>query len=329
MPKPFILTTGEPAGIGPDLCVQLADYLMQQPIVLCGDIHLLRQRAKHHNQDIHFHHHNKAPESTQSLAVHHIPLGDLVECGKLNINNASYVLETLATAAQQTLNQQYAGIITAPIHKGIICQSGIKFTGHTEFFAEQTKANCPVMVLATKQLKVGLVTTHLPLTDVASNITSQRLKRVINIINKDMKRYFTNHRPPRIGVCGLNPHAGENGHLGKEELMIINPTLDALRHSGIQVSEAQPADTLFVAEHARHYDIIVAMYHDQGLPVIKAQGFGECVNITFGLPVIRTSVDHGTALNLAGTQNANPNSLRHAIELAKNMYRCQQQISNA
>lgn len=323
MAKPFILTTGEPAGIGPDLCIQLADDLLQQPVVLCGDIDLLRQRAAHHQQTVKFHHHNQPATAANSLAVHHVPLRDNVRLGQLNVNNAAYVLETLEVAAKSTLNTNYAGIITAPIHKGIICQSGVPFSGHTEFFAEQTQAN-PVMVLGTEQLKVGLITTHLPLSEVPKAITEQRLTRIIETIHGDMQRYFTANHPPKIGVCGLNPHAGENGHMGTEEQTVINPTLDKLRQRGIQVSDALPADTLFVPEHAAHYDIIVAMYHDQGLPVIKAQGFGECVNMTFGLPIIRTSVDHGTALDLAGTQHANPNSLRCAIELAKHMHHTQQ-----
>lgn len=324
MSKPFILTTGEPAGVGPDLCIQLADDLLHQPVVLCGDIELLQQRAKIHQKDITFHLYGETPHCHNSLAVCHIQLATQVVLGQLNVDNASYVLETLRIAAQGTLNNQYAGIITAPIHKGIICQSGVAFSGHTEFFAEQTQAHLPVMVLGTESCKVGLITTHLPLAKVPTAITAERLKKVIRIINRDMKRYFTAGKPPVIGICGLNPHAGENGHMGMEEQTIINPTLDILRNEGINVSEALPADTLFVPKHAKHYDIIIAMYHDQGLPVIKAQGFGECVNMTFGLPIIRTSVDHGTALDLAGTAQANPNSLRCAVKLAKAMYTIKQ-----
>lgn len=325
MPQPFILTTGEPAGIGPDLCIQLADDLLHQPIVLCGDITLLRQRARLHQKNIFFHFFGESPSHNNSLAVHHTPLSTQVRPGQLHIDNADYVLNTLRIAAQGTLNQQYAGIITAPIHKGIICQSGIAFSGHTEFFAEQTQAQLPVMVLGTETSKVGLITTHLPLAKVPTAITAERLTSVIKIINHDMKRYFTAGKSPAIGVCGLNPHAGEGGHMGLEEQTTINPTLDILRNEGINVSEALPADTLFVPTHAQQYDIIVAMYHDQGLPVIKAQGFGECVNMTFGLPIIRTSVDHGTALDLAGTAQANPNSLRCAIKLAQAMHTTQQQ----
>ncbi|PID54622.1 MAG: 4-hydroxythreonine-4-phosphate dehydrogenase PdxA [Gammaproteobacteria bacterium] len=210
-------------------------------------------------------------------------------------------------------------MVTAPIHKGIICQTGTHFSGHTEFFAERTGAVLPVMVLATEALKVGLVTTHLPLKDVAKTLSKKLLRDILTIIDRDMRRYFSRGKAPKIGVCGLNPHAGEGGHLGDEEIQLINPVLKALREQGMQVSDALPADTLFVPHHASQYDIIVAMYHDQGLPVIKSQGFGACVNMTFGLPIIRTSVDHGTALDLAGTDRADPSSLCCAVEMAKQM----------
>lgn len=320
--KPLLLTTGEPAGIGPDLCIQLADFLQTQSVVLCGDIHLLRERANLHHQSIKFHHHNEPPHHKNSLSVYHIPLAASVTPGQLNPVNADYVVTILDVAAQQTLAGNYAAIVTAPIHKGIICQgstSQSQFSGHTEFFAEQTQSPLPVMVLGTQQLKVALITTHLPLRAVPSAITAQRLIETLTIIDTDMRRYFTSGRQPHIGVCGLNPHAGESGHMGHEEIDIINPTLAKLRTSGLHVSDALPADTLFVPQHANQYDIIVAMYHDQGLPVIKAQGFGHCVNMTFGLPIIRTSVDHGTALDLAGTTHANPSSLRHAIAMAQFM----------
>lgn len=323
--QPLILTTGEPAGIGMDLCIQLADYLATQPVVLCGDIEQLRERATLHGRSVTFHHQDSSalPRKTtnNSIAVHHIPLQAPVTPGTLNQANARYVIETLAFAAQATLDGQYSGIVTAPIHKGVICDAGgqyAHFSGHTEFFADATQAPLPVMVLATEQLKVALVTTHLPLSAVPAAITESRLTAVLEIIHRDMQRYFTT-KPPRIGVCGLNPHAGESGHMGNEEITVINPTLQTLRQQGINVSEALPADTLFVPRHAEAYDIIVAMYHDQGLPVIKAQGFGECVNLTFGLPIVRTSVDHGTALDLAGTTQADSNSLKCAIETAKQM----------
>lgn len=285
---------------------------------------MLRERAKRHGKSIGFHHEGDTPDSAHSLAVCHTPLADNVVCGKLNVGNADYVVKTLTIAAEKTLAGQYRGIVTAPIHKGIICQSGgvhARFSGHTEFFAEHTASATnhpplPVMVLGNARLKVALVTTHLPLSAVSQAVTAERLSRTIHVIDHDMKRYFTNGKSPRIGVCGLNPHAGEGGHMGHEEIEIIDPTLNRLREQGINVSAALPADTLFVSHHAEQYDIIVAMYHDQGLPVIKSQGFGECVNITFGLPIVRTSVDHGTALDLAGTDKANPNSLQCAVEMA-------------
>lgn len=322
MKKPFILTTGEPAGIGPDLCIQLADYLMNEPVVLCGDIDLLRQRAALHGRQLAFHLASEQPDQTNSIAVEPIKLAVPSQPQTLNPKNASYVINLLEKATDMTLSGHYAGIITAPIHKGIICQAGgqtANFSGHTEFFAEKTQTNTPIMVLATEQLKVALVTTHLPLAAVPQAITTQRLTRILTGIDQGMRRYFTHQRPPRIGVCGLNPHAGELGYLGTEEITLINPTLDSLRKQGLVLSDALPADTLFVPHHANQYDIIVAMYHDQGLPVIKSHGFGACVNLTFGLPIIRTSVDHGTALDLAGTGQGNPNSLRCAVEMAKHM----------
>ncbi|PIE45737.1 MAG: 4-hydroxythreonine-4-phosphate dehydrogenase PdxA [Gammaproteobacteria bacterium] len=325
--KPFVITTGEPAGVGPDLVIQLSDYLLAQPVVLCGDIGLLRQRAQHLakivGKVVVFHHAHSASSVANSLPVEHISLASSpVTPGKLDKRNSNYVVDMLATATDKTLSGHYSAIVTAPIHKGIICQAGGKyknFTGHTEFLAERTHSEQPVMVLSSDTLKVGLITTHLPLSSVAPAITRQRLIRVLTIIHHDMKRYFMHGKAPRIGVCGLNPHAGEDGHMGNEEINVINPTLSELRQQGLDVSDALPADTLFVPKHARHYDIIVAMYHDQGLPVIKSQGFGSCVNLTFGLPIIRTSVDHGTALDLAGTGKANPNSLKCAIDMAKTM----------
>lgn len=319
---PLILTTGEPAGIGPDLCILLFEYLLTQPVVLCGDIELLRQRGVILGKNVAFHHESEQPDCDKSLAVKHIPVAVTPRCGQLDVGNAAYVINMLETAAQATLKQQYAGMVTAPIHKGIICQAGgqyAHFSGHTEFLAEQTQAKLAVMVLGNQQLKVGLITTHLPLHQVSSAITAERLKQTLGIIHRDMQRYFTHGRAPKIGVCGLNPHAGESGHMGQEEITLINPTLQALRQAGLQVSDALPADTLFVPQHAKRYDIIVAMYHDQGLPVIKSQGFGQCVNMTFGLPIIRTSVDHGSALDLAGSGKAKTDSLKCAIEYAKQM----------
>ncbi len=317
MRKPLILTTGEPAGIGPDLCIQLAEELISQPVVLCADIGLLQERAKQHHKNIAFHHENTLTDNPNSLPVRHIPLRMTVQTGQLSVANAEYVLEMLGVAAKETLAGHYSGIVTAPIHKGIICDSGVHFSGHTEFFAERTQAQLPVMVLATETLRVGLITTHLPLAKVPAAITEKRLTETLTIIHNDLRNYLG--RVPRVGICGLNPHAGEGGHMGKEEITVINPTLEKLRQQGLNLSEALPADTIFVPHHAKQFDIIVAMYHDQGLSVIKSQGFGHCVNLTLGLPIIRTSVDHGTALDLAGTDKASPSSLKYAIDIAKRM----------
>ncbi len=319
--KQLILTTGEPSGIGPDLCIQLAEYLANEPIVLCGDIDMLRQRAEMHGKTIAFYHALQERPKTVAprIAVRHTPCFAKVKPGKLTVNNAPYVIDMLSLAIDDTLKGQYAGIVTAPVHKGIICDAGAHFSGHTEFLAEKTQAPLPVMVLGTEHMKVGLVTTHLALKDIPDAITEKLITDILTIVDADMRKYFTNGKKPSIGVCGLNPHAGESGHLGREEIEIINPTLDKLRERGLDVSSALPADTLFVPRFAEQYDIIVAMYHDQGLPVIKAQGFGACVNMTFGLPMVRTSVDHGTAVDLAGTDQADPSSLRCAVEMAKQM----------
>lgn len=321
--KPLILTTGEPAGVGPDLCIQLASELSQMPVVLCGDIDLLRQRAQQLGVNVVFYHdYEMHSQQAPALAVRHTSLIAPATPGVLNVANAAYVLSTLDIALKGTLSGRYAGIVTAPVHKGIICQSGRVFRGHTEFFAEHTNSKQPVMVLATEALKVALVTTHLPLVSVPAAVTTEKLTAVLTIIERDMRRYFTSERAPKIAVCGLNPHAGESGHLGREECDIINPTLRKLRASGFDVTEALPADTLFIQQKADAFDIIVAMYHDQGLPVIKAKGFSKCVNLTFGLPFIRTSVDHGTALDLAGSDRANSGSLRCALALARSMISC-------
>ncbi|MPV85181.1 4-hydroxythreonine-4-phosphate dehydrogenase PdxA [Ostreibacterium oceani] len=322
----FILTTGEPAGIGPDLCVQLALELANDNIVLCGDIDLLRERAVALGVDVEFclfddsqQRRKVSNKTNQAIAVKHIALATPVVPGQLDCRNAHYVLAMLTEAVTGCQRGDYAGIITAPIHKGIICDAGVAFSGHTEFFAEKLQVPCPVMLLASANLKVALVTTHLPLRDVASAITPARLRQTLKIIAEDGQRYLTNGRALSIGVCGLNPHAGESGHLGNEEITVINPVLASLRASGVNVSDAMPADTIFAPHHVSQFDVIVAMYHDQGLAVIKSHDFGGCVNITLGLPIIRTSVDHGTALDLAGAGKANPNSLRCAIAMAKQM----------
>lgn len=247
-----------------------------------------------------------------------IPLEADVIPGELNVANGNYVVATLARACDGCLSGEFAALVTGPVHKGIINDAGVPFTGHTEFFAD--RSGCPrvVMMLASEHLRVALATTHLPLQEVPAAITPQTLREVITILDADLRRRFGLHQP-HIYVCGLNPHAGEGGHMGREELDIIIPTLDALRASGIRLTGPLPADTLFQPKYLDDADAVLAMYHDQGLPVLKYQGFGHAVNITLGLPFIRTSVDHGTALDLAASGQAQPGSFITALNLAIEM----------
>jgi 4-hydroxythreonine-4-phosphate dehydrogenase len=319
----FALTPGEPAGIGPDLCLLLAREAQPHRLVAIANLSLLQQRATELGLNI-----NilpvapgawpQAPAPADSLYVWDTPLGAPVTCGQLDPANAAYVLETLRRAGQGCLDGDFAGIITAPVHKGVINDGGIAFSGHTEFFAEQTHTEQVVMMLATRGLRVALVTTHLPLKDIPAAITPERLQRVTRILHADLRDKFGIDRP-RILVCGLNPHAGEGGHLGREEIEIIEPTLQGLRGEGIDLIGPLPADTLFTPKHLEHCDAVLAMYHDQGLPVLKYKGFGAAVNITLGLPIIRTSVDHGTALDLAGSGQIDTGSLQVALETAYQM----------
>lgn len=315
--KPLYITSGEPAGIGPDICLTLASQVYERPIVVLADIDLLRQRAEQLGIVVELvaYTGQVLAAKPQQLYVEHIAVAKAVQAGQLDVNNAAYVIEQLTRSAQYALSGQSVGVATAPVQKSIINEAGITFSGHTEFYQEMAAVDRVVMMLATEQLRVALVTTHVPLKAVATQITPQRLQQVIDILLSDLKQKF-NIKHPRILVCGLNPHAGEGGYLGDEEIHIINPVLEKYRQVGEQISLALPADTLFRPEHLKHADAVLAMYHDQGLPVLKSQGFGEAVNITLGLPFIRTSVDHGTALNLAGSGHAKASSLHVAVTLA-------------
>ncbi|MBU0809242.1 MAG: 4-hydroxythreonine-4-phosphate dehydrogenase PdxA [Gammaproteobacteria bacterium] len=316
----FALTPGEPAGIGPDLCLLLAREAQPHALIAIASLDLLAERARLLGLNIQLI--SVGPESwpsqaapAGSLYVWNTPLAAPVEPGQLNASNAHYVLETLTRAGQGCLDGHFAGMITAPVHKGVINEAGIAFSGHTEFLAELTHTEQVVMMLATHGLRVALVTTHLPLKDVAEAITADRLSRVTRILNHDLRTKFGIAKP-RILVCGLNPHAGEGGHLGREEIEIIEPALQQLRSEGINLIGPLPADTLFTPKHLEHCDAVLAMYHDQGLPVLKYKGFGAAVNVTLGLPIIRTSVDHGTALDLAGSGNIDSGSLQVALQTA-------------
>ena len=316
----FALTPGEPAGIGPDLCLLLAREAQPHALVAIASQDLLAERALLLGLTLQLIRVGPEAWPTQpapagSLYVWDTPLGAAVEPGQLNVENAHYVLQTLTRAAQGCIDGHFAGMITAPVHKGVINEAGIAFSGHTEFLAELTHTEQVVMMLATHGLRVALVTTHLPLNEVAAAITPERLSRVTRILDHDLRTKFGIGQP-RILVCGLNPHAGEGGHLGREEIEIIEPTLQQLRAEGINLVGPLPADTLFTPKHLEQCDAVLAMYHDQGLPVLKYKGFGAAVNITLGLPIIRTSVDHGTALDLAGSGKIDSGSLQVALQTA-------------
>lgn len=316
------ITAGEPAGIGPDLCVQIAQQAHAQQLIVIADPELLQQRAQQLNLPLVVRAFDPAQprEASQAgeLWVHAVATASPVRAGELNKTNSAYVLETLRTAAQGCLDQHWDGIVTAPVHKGIINEAGVQFSGHTEYFRDYCGVEEVVMMLATTDLRVALVTTHLPLRDVADAITPDRIRRVVRILHHDLVHFF-GLATPRILVAGLNPHAGEDGHLGREEIDIIEPTLHSLRAEGINLVGPLPADTLYTPKHLQHADATLAMYHDQGLPVLKFHGFGRAANITLGLPIIRTSVDHGTALDLAGRGQADSGSLLTAIDVATQM----------
>ncbi|MCC5880234.1 MAG: 4-hydroxythreonine-4-phosphate dehydrogenase PdxA [Idiomarina sp.] len=317
------ITCGEPAGIGPDLVIQLAQQAWPVELVVFADRDMLTERAEQLGLPIQIRPYlssrEAAPSAAGSLTVQHISCASKVQAGKLDERNGQYVIETLHQACQGNLTSEFAAVVTGPVHKGIINESGVSFSGHTEFFAQQAGCNDVVMLLATEGLRVALVTTHIPLAYVSKAITTERLHKVIHILHHDLVTKF-GLATPRVLVCGLNPHAGEGGHLGNEEQDVIEPALQALRDShGYDLRGPYPADTIFQPKYLDNADVVLAMYHDQGLPVLKYKGFGAAVNITLGLPFIRTSVDHGTALDLAGSGEAHPGSFKLAIEQAISM----------
>lgn len=317
------ITAGEPAGIGPEIVAALAATDLAADLVAVADAGLLTAAAKAAGTALEFEDY-PAPRITQrkpgSLRCLHVPLRAPAVPGRLDPRNGAYVIDTLARAADGCAAGEFDALVTAPVQKSTINDAGIAFTGHTEFFAE--RAHCEVaMMLVAPGLRVALATTHLPLSAVAAAITRDTLTRIVRIVDADLRRRFRLANP-RICVLGLNPHAGESGHLGREEIDRIIPVLNALRGEGIALDGPLPADTAFLPGLRAKYDAYLAMYHDQGLPVLKALGFGDSVNVTLGLPYVRTSVDHGTALDLAGSGRANASSLivatKLAIELAAN-----------
>jgi 4-hydroxythreonine-4-phosphate dehydrogenase len=320
---PIALTAGEPAGIGPELCLAAAAQSRGRSLVCLADRRLLRQRAQLLGIEIELRDYRPGAAietAAGTLSVLHQPLAVPSIPGRLDRANGAAVLALIDRAVDGCLSGEYSAMVTAPVQKSLINEAGIgiAFTGHTEYIAARTHAPLPVMMLVAAEMRVALATTHLPLRAVSDALNTPGLLRLLEIVTRDLARYWGLPRV-RIGVCGLNPHAGEGGHLGDEEQRIIGPAIAQARALGLDVDGPIPADTLFVPRHLAAYDVVLAMYHDQGLPVLKHAGFGHAVNVTLGLPIVRTSVDHGTALDLAGTGRADAGSLIAAIELAAAM----------
>lgn len=315
-PAPLILSAGEPAGIGPDLAVLLAQTPPPCPLVICASRKLLTDRAA--LRGLAFDPPDYRPDRRTPLSLLDLPLAAPVTPGRLDPANAGYVLDGLRRAVAGCLSGEFAGLVTGPVHKGVINDAGIAFTGHTEFLAELTGSARVVMMLTGAGLRVALATTHLPLRNVAAALSPALLDATLHILDQALRRDF-GCATPRILVAGLNPHAGEGGHLGREEIEVIEPVLRRLREAGMDLVGPLPADTLFQKKHLDGADAVLAMYHDQGLPVLKFASFGGGVNVTLGLPIVRTSVDHGTALELAGRGDIDAGSLRAALDLAAAM----------
>lgn len=315
----IIVTSGEPAGIGPDTCVMLAQMDWRADLIVAGDVGLLAATASQLGLPLRIVEYDPASKPAVhvggTMKVIDFPTARPVSAGHLDPHNAAYVLAMLDRACDGCTNGEFAAMVTAPVQKSTIMDAGYAFTGHTEYLAARTRAALPVMMLLSGELRVALVTTHLALADVPRAITRDRLAATLRIVHTDLERHF-GIPEPRILVLGLNPHAGESGHLGREELDVIEPVLGELRIAGLKLRGPVPADTAFAPQFLSSADVVVAMYHDQGLPVLKHVGFGNAVNVTLGLPILRTSVDHGTALSLARTGSADAGSLRAALALA-------------
>ena len=315
----LLITPGEPAGIGPDLTLQLAQRAWPAQLIAVADPQLLRERARQLKLKITIDEIQlDAPRRRHRRG--HLPVLPVatrapVRAGTLNPANAHYVLQTLDLATRACLDRHADGLVTGPVQKSVINDAGIAFSGHTEYLAKRCKTATPVMLLTGGGLRVALATTHLALAQVPRAITRTRLAAVLQVLHRDLQTRFGIRRP-RIVVAGLNPHSGEGGHLGREEIEIITPTLEALRKEGLHLTGPLPADTLFTPQHLKHADAVLAMFHDQGLPVLKHASFGDAVNVTLGLPIVRTSVDHGTALDLAGRGRADGGSFEAAVKLA-------------
>jgi 4-hydroxythreonine-4-phosphate dehydrogenase len=315
----IVITSGEPAGIGPDGCVVLAQAGWEADIVVAADADLLADTARVLGLPLAIERYDSsqrpAAHRAGTLKVMHIPTAQAVTAGLPDARNAAYVIDMLDRACDGCMNGEFAAMVTAPVQKSTLMDAGYAFTGHTEYLAARTRAALPVMLLLSGQMRVALVTTHMALADVPRAITRERLRTTLRIVNVDMERHFS-LAAPRIAVLGLNPHAGEAGHMGREEIDVIQPVIQELRAEGLDLQGPVPADTAFTPHFLQTADVLVAMYHDQGLPMIKHVGFGNAVNMTLGLPILRTSVDHGTALSLARTGKADVGSLRAAVAVA-------------
>jgi 4-hydroxythreonine-4-phosphate dehydrogenase len=315
----IVITSGEPAGVGPDGCVALAQTDWEADLVVAADAELLASTAATLGLPLSLERYHPSrpgtPHRAGTLKVMHIAANSPVVAGQPDVRNAGYVIEMLNRACDGCSNGEFAAMVTAPVQKSTLLDAGYAFSGHTEYLAARTRAALPVMMLLNDQLRVALVTTHLALADVPRAITRERLRSTLRIVNMNLEQYFSLDAP-RIAVLGLNPHAGEGGHLGREELDVIQPVIQELIAEGLNLQGPVPADTAFTPRFLQTVDVIVAMYHDQGLPVVKHVGFGNAVNMTLGLPILRTSVDHGTALGLARTGKADNGSLSAALALA-------------
>ena len=313
----IVLTPGEPAGIGPDLCLQLIQAPYEGALVLIADPDMLTQRAQRLGLPFTYSDWHAQPGLKNGVYVLPVTTEQPVTPGQIDQRNARYVQQTLNRAVEGCLRGEFAALVTGPVHKGVLNDAGIPFTGHTEFIGERCGVE-PVMMLACPGLRVALATTHVPLADVSRHITPARLHTVLTIVHRELRNKFRIAHP-RITVCGLNPHAGESGHLGREEIDVITPVIDELARAGMSLRGPVPADTAFLPDQLDATDAVLAMYHDQGLPVLKHHDFKHAVNVTLGLPFLRTSVDHGTALELAGTGRGDPTSLFAALALARNL----------
>jgi 4-hydroxythreonine-4-phosphate dehydrogenase len=325
--KPLVITPGEPAGVGPDLILQMLQEGFTAPAVIMADKCLLQKRAELLGVKLTIIDFDASFDTSiflslpkNTLVVQDIALAETSVPGQLNAKNAAYVLRCLDLAIDGCLDGHFSALVTGPLHKGVVNEAGIPFTGHTEHLQQRCGVNKVVMMLASPRMRVALASTHLPLKDVAASISQESLREIMGILIHDLKYKF-GISEPRILVAGLNPHAGEDGHMGREEIDIIRPVMAEFSTTSAKLIGPLPADTLFNKKYLEQADAVLAMYHDQGLPVLKFDGFGESVNITLGLPMIRTSVDHGTALDLAGSATADTGSFKTAIRLAEQMVR--------